>query len=506
MIALDAIQAGGHQLWSELDRAFVATLMWNTVRLAAVVTLFASVLGTGAAWLTERTSLPGRRVWAVFLVVPFVVPDFVLAWAWSSILPSVHGYWGAVLVMTLHLYPLVYLPMAAAFRAADPALEEAARVLGSSRLSAWWRVSVRGARTTLLGASLLVCLALLSYYGGFEDLRYQTFTTAIFGELQTRFAPGTASSLSLVLVGMSVLLLVAEASFRERAVTGRSGAGVSRAQRPVDLGRAQVLAIGGLAVLVGFALGFPVAVVAYWFATTSSAASGGASLWGAAGYSALYSSLGAGVATAASLPVALLAHRRPRRWTAAVERSTFIVQAIPGVVVALALVYLAERFAPFLYQSPEMLVASYAIMFFPLALVAVSSSVARASVRLEDVGRSLGKGPLAVRASVTLPMLAPGMLAAFCFVFLSAATELTATLILVPTGVQTLATQFWAHAEQGLSFGAAAPFAAMMMAMSALPAFFLGRWFDRTVVLGRGSAPPPVVSGVGLSAASPVAA
>jgi iron(III) transport system permease protein len=96
------------------------------------------------------------------------------------------------------------------------------------------------------------------------------------------------------------------------------------------------------------------------------------------------------------------------------------------------------------------------------------------------VGRSLGKGPLAVRLTVTLPLVAPGLLAAFCFAFLSAVTELTATLLLVPTGAQTLATQFWAYAEQGVSFGAAAPYAAMMILLSVVPAYLLGRWFDRS--------------------------
>lgn len=96
----------------------------------------------------------------------------------------------------------------------------------------------------------------------------------------------------------------------------------------------------------------------------------------------------------------------------------------------------------------------------------MSASVAKASLRLEELGRSLGKKALSVRLTVTLPLLVPGLAAAFCFVFLSAATELTATLLLVPTGVQTLATQFWAYAEQSVSFGAAVPYAAMTTARS----------------------------------------
>ena len=94
------------------------------------------------------------------------------------------------------------------------------------------------------------------------------------------------------------------------------------------------------------------------------------------------------------------------------------------------------------------------------------------------MGRSLGRRPLSVLWRVTLPLVAPGLAAAFCLVFLSAVTELTATLILVPTGVHTLATQFWAY-ESNLSYGAAAPYAAVIVGIAAVPSVVLGRWFDR---------------------------
>jgi iron(III) transport system permease protein len=480
LIILQAVQAGWSQVWSILDRGTVMTLLWNTVRLAVVVTALCAVIGTAAAWLTERTTLPGRRAWAAALIVPITIPDFVLSWAWSSIFPAVQGYLGAVLVMVLHLYPLVYLPMAAAFRAADPGQEEAARVLGLSRWAVWLRISVRQARSTLLGGCLLVCLSLLSYYGAFEDLHYQTFTTSIFGELQTQFAPAAAASLSLVLVLLSLVVLAGEGIFKERGRIQRSGPMAQRAQEPIPLGRALVPALAGITALVGFALAFPVAIVGYWMAAGgSSGLPSSVSLGAATWYTLLYSAGGALIAMVLALPVSLLAARHQRRWSSSLERSTFIVQAIPGVVVGLALVYLGSRYLGSLYQSPEMLIFSYTVMFFPLGLVAVTSSVLRASPRLEEAGRSLGKGPWTVRLTVTLPIIAPGLAAAFCFVFLSAATELTATLLLVPTGVQTLATQFWAYAEEGVSFGAAAPYAAAMIVISAVPAYLLGRWFDR---------------------------
>jgi iron(III) transport system permease protein len=255
LVVVQAAQSGWSNVWEVLDRSYVATLLWNTVRLAAVVTVLAAIIGTGAAWLTERTALPGRRLWAVLLIVPVVIPDFVLSWSWSSVFDAVHGFNGAVLVMTLHLYPLVYLPMAGAFRSADPGQEEAARGLGLSRWRVWWRISVRQARATLLGGCLLVCLALLSYYGAFENLRYQTFTTAIFGELQTQFAPGVASSMSLVLVAISLFVLGGEAVFRERGRVDRTGPLAQRALAPIPLtGIRKALALAGIVALVALAL------------------------------------------------------------------------------------------------------------------------------------------------------------------------------------------------------------------------------------------------------------
>jgi iron(III) transport system permease protein len=482
-LVFQADQIGWRALWHLVATPLVLSLLGNTVRLAVAVTVLAAVIGTGAAWLTERTDLPGRRVWAVLLVLPLVIPDFVIAWTWSSIFPAVHGYAGAVLVMTLGLYPLVYLPMAAAFRSADPGQEEAARSLGLSRTQVFLRVNVRQARATLLGSSLLVCLALLAEYGAFEDLRFQTFTTAIFTEFDVSFSTAAACALSLVLVALSVLVLLGEAAFRERGRLQRTGPQAERMARRRRLGRGAPLAIGGMAAVTGFGLAFPLGVVCYWMVQGgSSSLPATVSVAAAAGYSALYSALAALIATVLALPVTLLAARRPARWTAGLERSTFVVQAVPGLVIALALVYVTSRYMTAVYGSPELMIVAYSMIFFPLAIVAVRSSVARAPERLEEIGRALGSGPLRVRLRITLPLVAPGLAAAFCLVFLSGVTELTATLLLVPNDVETLATQFWAYTENA-SYGAAAPYAATMIAISVVPGYLLSRWFDRRAAL-----------------------
>ncbi len=460
-------------------RPLTGTLLWNTVRLTVVVTILCAVIGTLAAWCVERTDLPGRRVWAILVVVPFAIPDFVVSFGWASLTNWVQGFRGAVLVMTLAVYPLVYLPVAASLRAADPGLEEVSRSLGVGRVRTFLRVTLGQASWAILGGCVLVALVLLAEYGAFEILGYQTFTTEIFTEFQVSFNVPTACALSLVLVVLGAFVLIGEAAARGKGRVARTGPLAQRVIRRHRLGRAKVPVLAAFTALVGLALGVPVAASVYWIFQGGAHAIGGVTLASAGGHTALYSGSAAAVDTVAVLPIALLAVRHPS-WTSwLLERSTYIVMAVPGIVVAFTLSYFCERYAGgFGYQGAPLLILAYAILFFPLALVGVRASVAHAPVGVEEAARALGHRRLSVLRRVTLPLVGPGLAASFCLVFLAAVTELTATLILVPTGVQTLATQFWSY-QQNLSYGQAAPFALVIMGVAAVPSYVLGRYFDR---------------------------
>jgi iron(III) transport system permease protein len=478
-LILEALQDGFSTLRPLLFRALTATLLWNTVSLTVVVTVLCALIGTVAAWFVERTDLPGRRIWAVLVVVPIGIPDFVTSFGWKSIFPSLGGFGGAALVMTLAVYPLVYLPVAASLRHADPAQEEVARSLGLGRLQTFLRVTLPQVRLAVLGGCLLVGLVMLAEYGAFEILGFHTFTTEIYTEFLTGFNAPAACALSLVLVVLSLLLLTGEGLSRGRGGTSRTGALAARVPRPHRLGRAKAPVLGGFFVVVGLALGVPVGAIVYWIIHGGTSTLPTASIVTAALHTSLYSGAAGLVATVAALPVAILSVRHAGRVSTILERSNYLVLAMPGLVIALALTYFSERDAAgFLYQSSTMLIAAYAIMFFPLALVAVRTSVAQAPASLEEVGRSLGRGRLGVLWRLTLPLAAPGLAAAFCLVFLEAVTELTATLVLIPTGAHTLATQFWAY-ETNISYGQAAPYAGLMVLIAAVPSCVLGRWFDR---------------------------
>lgn len=477
-LLIEAHGAGATSVWHLIWRSYTATLLWNTVRLTVVVTVLCAIIGTLAAWFVERTDLPARHVWAVLVVVPFAIPDFVVSFGWASLSTWVQGFRGAVLVMTLAVYPLVYLPVAASLRSADPSLEEVSRSLGAGRFKTFLKVTLGQSRSAILGGCVLVALVVLAEYGAFEILAYQTFTTVIFNEFHFLQVP-IACALSLVLIVLSIVILGSEVFLRGRGRVVRTGQFAQREARRYRLGKAKIPVLLGFVVLVGLALGVPIGSSVYWILEGGAASITGVSLFNAGWHTALYSGLAALLATVLALPIALVSVRHSSRFSRLLERSSYLVLAMPGVIIAFTLSYFSLRYLnAFEYQSAGMLVLAYAILFFPLALVGVRSSVSYAPVSLEEVGRSLGVRSWSVFLRVTLPLVGPGIAAAFCLVFLACVTELTATLILVPTGIQTLATQFWDY-QSNLSYGQAAPFALVMILVAAGPSYVLARYFDR---------------------------
>jgi iron(III) transport system permease protein len=479
-LLFEAAGAGGSEVTKLVFRSLTVTLLWNTVKLTVAVTALCALIGTAAAWCVERTSLPGRRVWAMLVVVPLAIPDFVVSFGWASLSTWIQGFRGAVVVMSLAIYPLVYLPVAASLRASDPGQEEVARSLGAGPVRTFVRITLGQARGAILGGCLLVAMVMLAEYGAFEILGFQTFTTEIFTEFQQPFSFATACALSIVLVLLSVVILLGEGMSGGKGRASRSGALAQRVTPRLRLGRATVPVLAGFAALTVLALGVPVGSGIYWMVRGGTHPITGVSMLDAAWHTALYSGGAAAVATVMALPIALLAIRHNGRVRKLLDRASYLVLAIPGVVIALALSYFSERYAGgFLYQSAPLLILAYAIMFFPLALTGVKASLARVPASLDEVSSSLGQGRLATAWRVTLPLAGPGLAASFCLVFLSSVTELTATLILIPTGVQTLATQFWVY-ETNLSYGQAAPFALVIIAVAAVPSYVLGRFFDRS--------------------------
>lgn len=200
------------------------------------------------------------------------------------------------------------------------------------------------------------------------------------------------------------------------------------------------------------------------------------------GATAWFAGLAALACTLAAIPVGVLAARYRGRYVTAVEQSVWAAHALPGLVIALALVFLGVRVLPDLYQRTPLLVLAYVVLFLPSAVAAVRSSVELSSPRVEEVARSLGARPGEVLRRVTVPLAAPGIATGAALVLLTAMKELPATLLLRPTGTDTLATRLWSHTGVG-AYAAAAPYGLVLVLLALGPTILLmrstGSWSER---------------------------
>ncbi len=478
----------GADTWSKLLSGRVPSLLIGTLGLALLVCLATLALGTGLAYLVVRTDLPGRGALTVACALPLAIPPYVGAVTYADVLgprgglrdllgveelPSIFGFPGSALVLSLFTYPYVFLLAAAALRGLNPNYEEAARGLGRSGLGVVVGTTSRLIAPALSGGVLLVGLYVLSDFGTVSLMRFETFTTVIYEELGGRFDPPGAAALSTVLVLLTLLSLAAALRVRGRGRFEQTGAGYARVSVR-RLGRGRWLALGGVAVLLALSLALPLARLLTW----AVGAVGGGQLADVAGWAAnslLLSALAAAVAVACALPVALVLSRRVGRG----GRGTLLVgglaqagYALPGVIVALALVAISSRYLEPLYGTLGLLVAAFAIRFIPQAIQGEEAGLRQIGANLSEAARSLGAPPAAAFRRVVLPLLRPSLAASFAVVFLTAVKELPATLVLRPLGFDTLAVRVWTPARDGLYADAGVP-ALLLVIISVVPLYLL---------------------------------
>ena len=470
-VLVTAIATGAPTLSALVFRPRVGELLANTAGLVLITVPLCALVGVAAAWLVERTRLAGSRAFGILLVVPLAIPAFVNSYGWVSAVPSLNGLWSGVLVAGLSYFPLVYLPTVAALRRLDPAVEESARSLGVAPFGVFLRVVLPQLRLPILGGSLIIGLHLLSEYGAFAMIRFDTFTTAIVDQFRSTFNGPAANALAGVLVLCCLFLLVGESGARGGARYARIGTGAARPSNRARLGRWAPIAYLFLGVLVGLSVIVPFASVARWLV------SGGFAIWSdrylltALGQTIGYGLVGALVTCLLAFPIAFLAVRFPGRVARVLESINYVTSSLPGLVTALAFVTVAIRLMPTLYQSTALVIVVYLLMFLPRAIVNLRSGLAQVPPGLEEAARSLGRHPLVAFSTVTLRFVMPSALAGASLVFLGIVTELTSTLLLAPNGTRTLAIQFWSRVND-IDYVGAAPYASLMILLS-LPVTYL---------------------------------
>jgi iron(III) transport system permease protein len=465
-------------------------LIVNTLTLTAAVTATAAAVGVAAAWLVTRTRIPGRSVWTVLVTLPLVIPSYVMALAYVSAfgtrglfndlfgveLPRVSGFWGAWLVLSLSTYPFVFLVTAAALRRLDRVHEEAARGLGATPARVFRTVILPQLRPAIGAGALLVALYTLSDFGAVSLMRFDSFTRVIYAQYQGRLDRTPAAVLALILVILALGVLWLEQRTRGRAAffTHRP----SRPPRTFDLRRRQAgAAVGFLGVVTTLGLFLPIAVLTAWLLRGSASGQSVEIEWGAVAGSLSSSTAAAVLAAAMAIPIAVLVVRFPSWRSVWLERSVYATFSLPHITVALAVVFFAANYLGLLYQSFALLVIIYAVIFLAQALGSARSSLLQVDPQLEEASRGLGRGSVQTLARITIPLIWKGLLVGAGLVFLTAMKELPATLLLRPTGFDTLAVSIWSAADELLYAEAAAP-ALLLVAVSALPMYWLSRRTD----------------------------
>ncbi len=474
----------------EIATGRTLALVLRSLALAVAVTVSATAIAVPLAWLTARTDLPGRRAWTVLGALPLVIPSYIGAYAFLSALgpagllrdalqgpfgverlPDITGFFGAWLVLTLFTYPLVFLPVRSALRGLDPQLEEVALAMGRSQRETFRSVVLPQLVPAIGAGAVLVALYVLHDFGAVSIMRFDSFTREIYTLYRASFDRIGAAALALILVALMIVLLWLESRARSGLVLHRSGPGATRPARLVPLGRSRMPALVFCGLVCVLALVLPAGVLVYWALQSFAGTPDWGGTLSAAGSTLLVSGLAALVAGLCAIPIAILTVRYPGSTANAIERASYTGYALPGVVVALALVFFATRALPAVYQTMGLLVFAFIVLFLPLAIGAARAGLQQVSPNLEDAARSLGRSPLNVLRTVTAPLMMRGLLAGAALVFLTAVKELPATLILAPIGFQTLATEIWSATSVGFFERGAIP-SLVLLAISA-PSLYL---------------------------------
>lgn len=507
-IALRALSADA-QVWARLWSGQIALLVQNTLALIVSCVLLSVGLGVLLAWVVERTHLPARRLWRLLFALPLAVPAYIAAlsyiilfrrggWVDSLLtpllglgygetpLPNIYSLGGATIAISLCVFPYVYLPVGAALRNTNRTLEEAARMTGRSSWSVFINITLPTLLPAIAAGAVLVAMYVLSDFGTVSMLRYRTFTTAIFSQLSSQVDRAAASVLSLVLIGLALVLLLAESRVaqRERQFTGGS------VWRPTVL-RPTHANVGWAAIVAPlfalWSLGVPLLVLgtltfeSFVFPTEADRiwSVGNDGVWQHSLNSLLLSGLAATLATTLAIFPSYLAVRRPdalSRGLLALSKTSY---ALPGVIVGLAFIMLLNQWAPAIYGTVTGLLIGLGFRLLPQAVTTSEAALRTVPARLEQAARVMGNTTRQTLWRVTLPIAASGIVASWTLVFITAMKELPTAIMLRPPGFDTLPVRIWAAASESV-YTQAAPPAFLLVIITAIPlALVYSRWMGQ---------------------------
>lgn len=484
-------------IWPHLRTYVLPELIRNTLVLVLGVGIGTAAIGVSLAWFTALYEFPGRRFFTWALMLPLALPSYVFAFVAVGVLdftgpvqtlwraafgseawfPPVRSAGGVVIVMTLALYPYVYLVARAAFATQGTRALEAAQSLGLTRTRAFFRVALPLARPWIVAGLTLALMETLADFGAVAIFNYDTFTTAIYKTWFAMFSLPTAAQLASLLV-LGVLILIALEAFSRRRMRffapGR-GAAATRLHTTPRRAAAMSLYCGAV-----FALAFVIPFVqVLWWAATVAARDLDARyldfLW--------QSLLLAGLAALLTVSLAsVLAYAQRRQRGGAMQltvRAATLGYAVPGAVLAVGIVapvvwldrglraaaelWSVAPVGAILQGTLVVMLLAYAIRFLAAGFGPVEAALQRVTPTVEEAARGFGLRPWALWRQVHLPLLRRGLLTAGILVFVDVMKEMPITLMTRPFGWDTMAVRVFEMTSEGEWERAALPAAAIVL-------------------------------------------
>jgi len=506
-------------IWPHLFRTVLPGYVMTTLGLMAGVAIGTSLIGISTAWLVTHYEFPGRRLFNWALLLPFAVPAYVIAYIYTDLLefagplqsslralfgwklasdywfPHIRSLPGAICMMTLVLYPYVYLLARAAFLEQSASVLEAARVLGGNSRGLFFQVALPMARPAIAVGLAMALMETLNDFGTVDYFAVRTLTAGLYDVwLGMNNLGGGAQIASLLLIFVMMLIGLEKISRRHRENFQPAATRFRKiARKPLTKKRA---AGASLVCLLPVLLGFLIpAWVLVGYSITYFEVSWTTEFRGIAVNSI---SLSAMAAFAAVLIGILLSYSQRLQPTTLLKTSVNVSSlgyAVPGAVLAIGVIipfatidngidaFMRARFdistGLLLSGTTFALVFAYTVRFLAVAYGSVDASMKKISPHMDDAARSLGHSSTTILTRIHLPLMKSGVLTAALVVFVDCMKELPATLVLRPFNFDTLATHVYQFASDEL-IGEAALGSLLIVLAGLVPVILLTSTIDRS--------------------------
>ncbi len=500
------------EIWQHMAENLLADLLVNTVLLGGGVVGLTAFLGVSLAWLTGACDFPGRRIFSWALLLPLAMPTYVLAFVFLGIFdftgpvqtflrghlgrsvwfPDIRSTAGVILVMSLALYPYVYLLARSAFLSQGKQTIEAAQSLGCTSFAAFFRVALPMARPWIAGGLLLVLMETLADFGAVSIFNYDTFTTAIYKAWYGFFSIDAAAQLSslLVIIVLAVLLL------EQRLRRGRKYSESARVTNRIKLLKLEGAAgwaasvFASIVLLTAFIL--PFGQLIFW--CLESFADLDTAYLVYLGHSLLLSGIAAVFICFCALLLAYVQRHHPGGMTSFLVRLATLGYALPGTVLAVGLVIVISLFdnqlasimaimgleTTILLQGTILtMLLAYAVRFMAAGYNGIHSSMEKITPSIDEAAQSLGITGVKMIRKIHVPILRSGLLTAGILVFVDVMKEMPITLMTRPFGWDTLAVKIFELTSEGEWQRAALP-AVALVAGGIIPLIFLTKQMDKS--------------------------